>query len=183
MEGTRKPTMIPCEKVKRELLRLEAKLGEPQTSADFLEGLSIVDVTHRTNWEKVDPRGQLLDVSLAIRTFRAIRWPRVPYWLPDDDSDRVDKLAFYGGSENYEVSDSHRRVVLYQFAYIENIGRTLAFNLLDEADVPLVYTYLTVPEMVDADAEGPLSELLARVVVGDPPSGRMATTKRKPRRR
>jgi hypothetical protein len=102
--------MTALEKVKRELERLGGKLGEPQASPEFLACLSVVDVTHRTSWEKVDPAGQLVDVSLAIRTFDAIVWPNVPYSLPDiHGSGRVDRVAFYGRSDRLPLPRSHRR--------------------------------------------------------------------------
>jgi tetratricopeptide (TPR) repeat protein len=158
--------MDTLEKVKQELERLGAELREPLTTEELLAKLHVYDRTHERRWEKVDPASELKEVSLGIRTFLSLGWPEVEYRVSDPyESGKLHGVAFVGSNVSLELSDEHRRRVLYQFGYIEETGAMLAFNLLAEYDEPLVYSCTDAKEINDADVIGNLSQFLARVVL------------------
>ncbi|HMF41435.1 MAG TPA: hypothetical protein VKQ32_12105 [Polyangia bacterium] len=158
--------MTTLENVTRELTRLGATLREPIATAELLAGLHVYDGTNKRSWEKVDPAGQLVDVSHAIRTFVSIEWPEVPYQLPNFyEPDELRAVDFYGTSESLEFSDEKKRLVLYQFGYSADVGMMLAFDLFDRADDPVVYSCIDAHEVGDAIPHGTFSQLLTRVVV------------------
>jgi hypothetical protein len=129
--------MKTLDKVRQELERLGAELREPLTTEEVLA--------------KVEPPGQLVEVSQAIRTFASINWPDVPYRLPDvDDSDERREVHFYGADESIVRRGEYERFVFYRFGNIPDVGMELGFNLFDTTDDPLVYCLRDAQSVVDA---------------------------------
>jgi hypothetical protein len=158
--------MVALEAVAVEVRRLGGTLGEPISTEAFLAELGVWDGTNHRLWEKVDPLGQLVEVSEAIRRYVSIAWPEGKYQIPHrDEPEWMLGFDFHGTSSNLELSDQKRRLVLHQFGYSETTGSMFAFDLFDRQDDPMVYKLTDPTEVGEAIPWGKFSQFLARVAV------------------